>query len=75
MNTAVDVRTGTMRNLKQETSGMLVLTRRPTESLQIGEQIKVTVVSVIGRKVTLGIDAPAHVTILRTELLEDDDDA
>jgi carbon storage regulator len=55
---------------------MLVLTRRPDESLQLtlsalgGEPIVVKVLAVEGDRVKLGIDAPRQVTVLRTELAE-----
>jgi carbon storage regulator len=47
---------------------MLVLTRRIEESLVIDDNIIVTVLSVDGDKVKLGITAPREVTILRMEL-------
>ena len=47
---------------------MLVLTRRIEESLIIDDNIIVTVLSVEGDKVKLGITAPREVTILRKEL-------
>jgi carbon storage regulator len=47
---------------------MLVLTRRIEESLVINDNIIVTVLSVDGEKVKLGITAPREVTILRMEL-------
>jgi carbon storage regulator CsrA len=47
---------------------MLVLTRKAEESVVIGDSIIVTVVQVEGAKVRLGIQAPAHVRILRREL-------
>ena len=47
---------------------MLVLTRRIEESLIIDDQIIITVLSVEGDKVKLGITAPREVTILRKEL-------
>jgi carbon storage regulator len=47
---------------------MLVLTRKAEESLVIGDSIIVTVVQIEGGKVRLGIQAPAHVRILRREL-------
>ncbi|MFC1772610.1 carbon storage regulator [Pseudomonadota bacterium] len=55
---------------------MLVVTRRPGESLVIelptGEQIKVTILALKGNQVRIGTDAPPEVTILREELLESD---
>ena len=47
---------------------MLVLSRRINESIQIGEDIKVTVVDVRGDVVRLGIDAPKATQIWRKEL-------
>lgn len=54
---------------------MLVLTRRPDESLTLSlpgtaEQIIVTVLGVEGDKVKLGIAAPKVVKVLRQELCE-----
>lgn len=48
---------------------MLILQRRSGESLRIGEDIEITVVSTEGGKVRLAISAPKDVTILRSELL------
>ncbi|MEY4668999.1 MAG: hypothetical protein RL518_1698 [Pseudomonadota bacterium] len=53
---------------------MLVLSRRETEKILIGDDIVVTVVEVAPGKVRLGIDAPSNVTILRSELLDDGED-
>jgi carbon storage regulator len=47
---------------------MLVLNRKPTEILRIGDEIVVTVLGVVGNRVRLGIEAPAKVPILRSEL-------
>jgi carbon storage regulator len=47
---------------------MLVLSRKASEEIRIGDEIVVTVVRVSGDKVRLGITAPANVTILRQEL-------
>lgn len=47
---------------------MLVLTRRSEESIVIGGNIVITILSVEGEKVKLGIDAPRDVQILRQEL-------
>jgi carbon storage regulator len=49
---------------------MLVLTRRSEESIIIGGNIVVTVLSVDGEKVKLGIQAPREVSILRKELVD-----
>lgn len=47
---------------------MLVLTRRPGESILIGDDIKITVVKIKGRMARIGIDAPRHVAIHRQEI-------
>jgi carbon storage regulator len=47
---------------------MLILTRRPGERVVIGEDIFVTVMSVSGHTVRLGIDAPGGVPIYREEI-------
>ncbi len=48
---------------------MLILQRRSGESLRIGEDIEITIVSTEGGKVRLAISAPKDVTILRSELV------
>ena len=47
---------------------MLVLSRRPTETLVIDGGIRITVVSIRGNQVRLGIEAPDEVRIYREEL-------
>lgn len=47
---------------------MLVLSRKPGESLIIGDQIKVTIVKVQGNRVKIGIEAPESCRVLRAEL-------
>jgi len=51
---------------------MLVLTRREGETLVIDGDIKVTVLSIKGNQVRIGIDAPKEVPIHRQELLNSD---
>ena len=51
---------------------MLVLSRKIGESIVIGDSIVVTVTRVAGNRLTLGIDAPGDVRILRSELVEED---
>lgn len=50
---------------------MLVLTRKPDESIYIGDDIYIKVLSVSGRQVRIGIDAPSEINIKREELLLD----
>ncbi len=47
---------------------MLVLSRRETERVRLGDNIVLTIVRVSGDKVRLGIEAPANVLVLRDEL-------
>jgi carbon storage regulator len=49
---------------------MLVISRKPGESLILSDDIKITVISTSGDKVAIGIDAPKSVKIVREELLE-----
>jgi len=49
---------------------MLILTRKEGESLRLGEDITVTVVSVKGGSVRLGINAPRDVAVHREEIYE-----
>ena len=49
---------------------MLVLTRKPGQSIMIGDGIEVQVLSVAGEKVRLGITAPRDVGIFRDEVYE-----
>ena len=48
---------------------MLLLSRRTGETIQIGDDITVTVLSVKGNQVRIGINAPDDVKIMRQELL------
>lgn len=50
---------------------MLVLTRKRGESVQIGGEIQVQVLSVQGNRVRLGITAPSEVGVRRGELVFD----
>jgi len=47
---------------------MLVLSRKMNETIIIADNIRVTVVSIRGSQVRLGIEAPAQVGICREEL-------
>jgi carbon storage regulator len=47
---------------------MLVLTRKQGEKIRIGEDVVITVVRTKGKTVRLGIQAPAHVPVLRGEI-------
>ncbi|MDP7014560.1 MAG: carbon storage regulator [Pirellulaceae bacterium] len=47
---------------------MLVLTRKSGEELVIGDDIRVVVSRITGNRVTIGVDAPDHIRIVRGEL-------
>ena len=47
---------------------MLVLTRKANQSIMIGDDIEVSVLSVLGEKVRLGIQAPRDVPVFRKEV-------
>ncbi|WP_448530721.1 carbon storage regulator CsrA [Pseudothermotoga sp.] len=47
---------------------MLVLTRKVGESFIIGDDIEVVVLKIEGSEVKIGISAPRHVKIYRTEV-------
>jgi carbon storage regulator len=50
-------------------AGFLVLTRRDSESVMIGDDIEITVLEVVGASVKIGISAPRAVKVLRSELV------
>ncbi len=47
---------------------MLVLTRKSNQSIMIGDDIEVSVLSVMGEKVRIGIQAPQRVPVFRKEI-------
>jgi len=47
---------------------MLVLTRRTGETLNIGNDVTVTIIEVRGQQVRVGIDAPKDVAVDRSEI-------
>ena len=48
---------------------MLVLSRKPNETIVVGDAIEVTVLEILGERVKIGINAPRDVPIVRQELL------
>ncbi len=54
---------------------MLVLTRKANDAIVIGDNITVTVISVEGGVVKLGISAPKEISIIRSELLQEVENA
>ena len=49
---------------------MLVLSRKPGESIVIDEKITITVLEVHSNQIRIGIEAPKEIPILRTELVQ-----
>lgn len=49
---------------------MLVLKRRQSQRIIIGKDIVITVVSVEGNAVKIGIEAPKTISVMREELLK-----
>ncbi|MEF2145076.1 MAG: carbon storage regulator CsrA [Desulfovibrionaceae bacterium] len=47
---------------------MLILTRRPGESLYLGDNIKLKVLSVQGKQIKLGLEVPEEMTVYREEV-------
>jgi carbon storage regulator len=62
------LRPGAFQTRKE--SPMLVLSRKPNETLRIGDDIYVTILRLSDGIVRLGIEAPRDVMVLRTELIE-----
>ena len=54
---------------------MLVLARKLDESIVIGEDIIIKVISIDKGVVKLGIDAPSSISIVRSELLKQVEDS
>jgi len=53
--------------------GMLVLSRKAGERIHIGNHVTLTVVSIKGNRVRLGIEAPQDCRIVRDEMLWDNE--
>lgn len=47
---------------------MLVLTRKSNQSIMIGDEIEVSVLSIMGEKVRIGIQAPRDIPVFRREV-------
>ena len=47
---------------------MLVLTRKSNQSIMIGDDIEVSVLSIMGEKVRIGIQAPRTIPVFRKEV-------
>ncbi|MBC8994946.1 carbon storage regulator CsrA [Pseudomonas sp. N40(2020)] len=49
---------------------MLILTRKPGETIRINDDISITVLGVSGQQVRLGVTAPANVEVHREEVYQ-----
>lgn len=49
---------------------MLVLTRNEGQSLKIGDEITVTILSTKGNQIRIGIDAPKNIDVHREEIYQ-----
>ena len=47
---------------------MLVMTRKSNQSIMIGDDIEVSVLSIMGEKVRIGIQAPRDIPVFRKEV-------
>lgn len=47
---------------------MLVLTRKSNQSIMIADDVEISVLSIVGDKVRIGIDAPKNIPIFRKEV-------
>ena len=50
---------------------MLVLSRKSEQRIRIGDDIEITIVAISGDNVRIGIEAPKHIKILRSEVYEE----
>ena len=48
---------------------MLILTRRLTETVVIGDSVTVTVLDIKGSRVRIGVNAPRDVVVQREEII------
>ena len=51
-------------------TAMLILTRKEGESLRLGDDVRITVVSVKGGHVRIGVSAPREVAVHREEIYQ-----
>lgn len=47
---------------------MLILTRRPGESLYLGDNIRITILQLQGKQVKIGLEIPDDMTVYREEV-------
>jgi carbon storage regulator len=66
----ITVQTESASRKSKDEFAMLILTRRISESLKIGDDVTVTILGVNGNQVRVGIDAPRNVPVHREEVYE-----
>ncbi|MEG2139894.1 MAG: carbon storage regulator CsrA [Bilophila sp.] len=49
---------------------MLILARRPGEGLYLGDNIRITILSVQGKQIKIGLDVPPDMVICRDEIYQ-----
>lgn len=49
---------------------MLILSRRVDESIVIGDEVKITILSIKGKQVRIGINAPSDIAVHREEIYD-----
>jgi len=49
---------------------MLILSRRVGEAVTVGNEVTITVLSVKGNQVRLGVQAPKHIAVHRQEVFQ-----
>ena len=47
---------------------MLILTRRPGESLHVGDNIRITILGLQGKQVRIGLEVPDDMVVYRDEI-------
>lgn len=47
---------------------MLILSRRPGQSVHVGDDIKITILSVNGQHIKIGLEVPEHTPVYREEI-------
>gem|GEM_PF-1544363 len=55
-------------NWHMDVAAMLILSRKAGETLNIGDEVTVTVLSVKGNQVRIGINAPKEIAVHREEI-------